>query len=103
MHTSLLYQTRNRSFLFDLTKIGIVDGLRIGNKARYMNTSRNGRNNTLGASTQINGETRLVLYAEKLKTGPADGAGGAGRGKLMRNDELLLDYGVNFEVFGEDD
>lgn len=29
---SLLYQAEGRSFLFDLTKCGIVDGLRLGNK-----------------------------------------------------------------------
>ena len=29
---SLLYQTRQRSFLFDLTKLGVVDGMRLGNK-----------------------------------------------------------------------
>lgn len=29
---SLLYQTRARSFLFDVTQLGIVDGLRLGNK-----------------------------------------------------------------------
>lgn len=85
---SLLYQSRGRSFLFDLTKLGIVDGIRLGNKTRYMNTSRQKRNNARGDSTQINGEARLLIHAEK-----------GNRLRLARNDELLLDYGADFETF----
>ena len=37
---SLLYQTRQRSFLFDLTKLGVVDGMRLGNKVSAKPCSR---------------------------------------------------------------
>ncbi|KAK9900044.1 SET domain-containing protein [Cystobasidium minutum MCA 4210] len=85
---SLLYQTRGRSFLFDLNKLGVVDGIRLGNKTRYMNTSRQQRNNARGASAQVNGEARLLIHAQKES-----------KSRLQRNDELLLDYGANFETF----
>lgn len=86
---SLLYQTRQRSFLFDLTKLGVIDGLRLGNKTRYMNTSRSARNNCNGASTSINGEAKLVVHATKDHS----------RKSLQKGEELLLDYGMNFELF----
>lgn len=116
---SLLYQTRQRSFLFDLTKLSVVDGLRLGNKVspspgsglhslpgrsadrrspniaqtRYINTARNrGKNNCRGDSTQINGETRLLIHTSK-----------EGKQRLQKGDELLLDYGENYELFGDDD
>ena len=55
IQSSVIYQTRQRSFLFDVTKLGIIDGIRLGNKVRYMNTaSTNGKssmkNNCRGES-----------------------------------------------------
>lgn len=48
-------------------------------QTRYMNTSRQQRNNGRGASTQVNGEARLLLHAQKEN-----------KSRLQKNDELLL-------------
>lgn len=95
--SSLLYQGRDRSFLFDLTRSGIVDGIRLGNKMRYMNTaiaSGDGRgsarmNNCRGGSTMVNGEVRIVIQGHRHD----------GRLRFKENEELLLDYGKSFELF----
>lgn len=48
-------------------------------QTRYMNTSRQNRNIARGGSTQINGEARLLIHAQKEN-----------RARLQKNDELLL-------------
>lgn len=65
--------------------MGIVDGIRIGNKVGYMNTSRHGKNNVLGGTYHINGEARLLIHAQK-----------EGKGKLQKHDELLLGESTYF-------
>lgn len=65
--------------------------LRASAQTRYINTSRTGKNNCRGDSTIVNGEARLLVHATKDT-----------RSKLQKNDELLLDYGGNYELFGHE-
>ena len=65
--------------------------LRASAQTRYINTSRKGQNNTRGDKTIVNRDARLIVHATKDT-----------RSKLQKNDELLLDYGGNYELFGHE-
>ena len=67
---SLLYNVRSRSFLFDITKLGVVDGLRLGDKVRFAMSSVEGYSRVFGrraTSTPIAG-TSLRICLKEVET-----------------------------------